>query len=591
MVSYLGYGFAVVALVILTGALGFHAVEVGRNPSINGLGDSLWWALVTATTIGYGDIVPATTAGRVFGGFVMFTGIGVLGIWTAAIAAYLIKFDQLDAIRIRGLRDHVVICGLGNAGALLAQAFRAEGYRVLVIEKEQANPHVRACRDLGAAVLVADAARPETLRRARLDRAKHLVVVCGTDANNVEITAQARTVQRQRARGLSCSTQIVDPELWYALQSWEIGARDAFRLTFFNFSELGARALLSNHSPFHGTTAAVRAPHVLVVGAGPLSQHLIRHMVRQWQDIAGEPRPPLRVTLIDKDTGAVHEHLHHRHPELEALAAITSLSVDLRSTRFQRASFLFDERGHCDVSHAYVCIDDEGLALSTALLLLNHLFRFDVPVVVRMNRQHGLAALLQVVAARGDRALEQLHVFSLLEEVCQPELLLRGTNEVLARALHQYYVSKVGQQRSQHPSAVPWSDLPLEMKESNRAQADHIATKLEAVGCHLVPLTALEADSFTFTAPEVERLATMEHERWVAERRALGWALGARDLERKTNPNLIAWEDLDEATREMNRNSVRQLPAFLNRAGFTVHRYRSDERAARAFREPMMRQT
>jgi voltage-gated potassium channel Kch len=585
MGSYLGYGLALVALVILTGALGFHSVEAGRNPAIHGLGDSLWWALVTTTTVGYGDIIPTTLAGKVFAGFLMFTGIGILGVWTAAIAAYLVKFDQLDAIRIRALRDHVVICGLGNAGLLLAQAFRAEGYRVLVIEKEQGNPHIRSCRDAGAAVLVADAARPETLDRARLDRAKHLVVVCGADGNNVEITAQARTVPRRGARALSCSTQICDPELWYALRSWELGARDAFRLTFFNLSELGARALLFNHPPFDvAGTAAVRAPHVLVVGAGPLSQHLIRHMVRQWQDVGGESRLPLRVTLIDTDTDAVHEHLHHRHPELKALAAVTSLSIDLRSTRFQRAAFLYDDLGHCTVTHAYVCIDDEGLALSTALLLLNHLFPFGVPVVVRMNRQGGLAALLQVVAARGDRAFEHLRVFSLLEEVCQPELLLRGTNEVLARALHQYYVSRAA--IANQPAAVPWNDLPVEMKESNRAQADHIATKLEAVGCHLVPLTALEGDSFAFTAPEVERLAVMEHERWVVERRTLGWTPGARDAGRKKNPNLMTWGELDEATREMNRNSVKELPAFLNRSGFTVHRYSADERPVTAAGEP-----
>lgn len=570
MRSYLTYVLGIVALVIVTGALGFYSVEGGRNPAVHTFGDSLWWTLVTMTTVGYGDIVPTTTAGRIFGVFLMFAGIGALGVSTAAIAAYFIRFDRLDAIRIRGLRDHVIICGLGNAGLLLTQAFRGEGYRVLVIEKQEANPHIAACREAGAAVLVADAARPETLSRARLDRAKHLVVVCGADGNNVEITAQARAIPRRGARPLSCSTQILDPELWYALRTWELDARDAFRLEFFNLSDLGARALLASYPP---SGVGLAAPHALVIGAGLLSQHLIRHMVRQWHDVVGEPRPPLRVTLVDHETDAVHEHLHHRYPELKVFAAITSFSMDLRSPQFNRAAFLFDEAGRCTVTQVYVCIDDEGLALSTALLLLNHLRRFGVPIVVRMNRQAGLAALLGVVGARGNPAFEQLHVFSLLEQACQPELVLRGTNEVLARALHQDYLARLGQQPS-NPAAVPWDDLPLEMKESNRTQADHIATKLDAVGCHIVPLTAFEADSFTFTAEEVDRLAIMEHERWVAERRALNWTFGARDPQKKTNPNLVPWADLDEATREMNRNSVRQLPVFLNRAGFTVHRYR-----------------
>jgi RyR domain-containing protein len=231
-----------------------------------------------------------------------------------------------------------------------------------------------------------------------------------------------------------------------------------------------------------------------------------------------------------------------------------------------------DGAGRQSVSHVYVCTEDEGLALSAALLLLNHLRRFHVPIVVRMNRQVGLAALLRAVGAAGNRAFEQLRVFNLLEQACQPDLVLGGTNEVLARALHQdYRVGSAGQ--PDNPAAVPWDNLPLDMKESNRKQADYIATRLEAVGCHIVPMTALDADAFTFTPDEVERLAVMEHDRWVVERKALGWTRGPRDAQKKTNPNLVAWDELDENTKQMNRSSVTQLPVFLNRTGYTVRRY------------------
>jgi hypothetical protein len=66
--------------------------------------------------------------------------------------------------------------------------------------------------------------------------------------------------------------------------------------------------------------------------------------------------------------------------------------------------------------------------------------------------------------------------------------------------------------------------------------ADHIATKLEAVRCHIVPLTALEGDAFAFAPAEVEQLAEMEHERWVAERRAQGWTRGLVIRYRRPTP-------------------------------------------------------
>ena len=99
------------------------------------------------------------------------------------------------------------------------------------------------------------------LRRARLDHARHVVVVAGTDANNVEIAAQARALSRDRGQNLSCSTQIQDPDLWYALRSWDVGTRDGFRLEFFNVTELGARALLARYSPFTANMREIRMGH------------------------------------------------------------------------------------------------------------------------------------------------------------------------------------------------------------------------------------------------------------------------------------------------------------------------------------------
>jgi len=574
MRSYIVYVLGIVALVILTSATGFYAAEIGTNQNLDSYGDALWWAIVTVTTVGYGDIFPVTVAGRLVGALLMFAGIGALGVFTASIAAYLIKFDRLDALRVRGMHGHVVICGLGSTGALLAQAFQRDGYTVLAIEKAEDNSRIGAAREAGAVVLIGDAARTEVLRRARVDRAAHIVIVTGADATNVEIAAAVRALVLDSTASVSCSAQIEDPELWYALRGWDIGTQDRVRLEFFNVAELGARALLARYSPFAGGDNAARTPpRVLIVGSGALGQHLIGHMVRQWQDVDGEAKPPLPIALVDADVDRVTEDLYHRNPELRTLAALSGHAMDLRSTTFQRGAFLFDDAGQCAVTHAYVCLDDEGLAISTALLLMNHLRQYGVHVMVRTNRVAGLAALLRAVGAQGSRGVSHLHVFSLLEQACQPEFVLHGTNEVLARALHQDYLAQSSS--SQNPSAVPWDELALDLKESNRRQADHIATKLDAVHCHIVPLTALEGDAFTFAPAEVEQLAEMEHERWVAERRALGWTLGPRDPAMKTNPSLVSWADLDESAREINRSSVRRLPFFLNRTGFTAHRYKA----------------
>ena len=435
----------------------------------------------------------------------MFAGIGALGVFTASIAAYLIKFDRLDALRVRGMQRHVVDVGLGSTGALLTQAFQRDGYTGAGDRKKaEDNPRIDAAREVGAVVLVGDASRTEVLRRAGVERAAHIVIVAGADATNVEIAAAARALVHDSAASVSCSAQIEDPELWYALRSWDVGTQDRVRLEFFNVTELGARALLARYSPFAGgADAATVPPRVLIVGSGALGQHLIGHMVRQWQDVEGATRPPLPIALVGADVDRVTEDLHHRHPELRTLAAISPHAMDLRSTMFQRGAFLFDETGDCAITHG-LSAREEGLAISTALLLLNHLRQHGVHVMVRTNREAGLAALLRAVGAEGSRGVSHLHVFSLLEQACRPEFVLRGTNEVLARALHRSPCCR--RRSSRDPSAVPWDDLALDLSSRDRRAADQRCHQLRSSEDDIVPLTALEGDAFAFAPAEVERL-------------------------------------------------------------------------------------
>jgi voltage-gated potassium channel len=53
-------------------------------------GDALWWALVTITTVGYGDFFPVTAAGRTTGAFVMFAGVGIIGALASILASLLV---------------------------------------------------------------------------------------------------------------------------------------------------------------------------------------------------------------------------------------------------------------------------------------------------------------------------------------------------------------------------------------------------------------------------------------------------------------------------------------------------------------------
>lgn len=71
------------------------------DPNVETPLDGIWWAWVTVTTVGYGDIVPGSTAGRLFGAFLILMGIGLFTMLTASFAAFFMAEDEKDMLRIQ----------------------------------------------------------------------------------------------------------------------------------------------------------------------------------------------------------------------------------------------------------------------------------------------------------------------------------------------------------------------------------------------------------------------------------------------------------------------------------------------------------
>jgi voltage-gated potassium channel len=86
--GHLGRFLLAAGVLVLNGAIIVYLVERhAPNSNIHTLGDSLWWAAATVTTVGYGDYVPVTTVGRVTACFIMATGLLTLAVLTAQVAS------------------------------------------------------------------------------------------------------------------------------------------------------------------------------------------------------------------------------------------------------------------------------------------------------------------------------------------------------------------------------------------------------------------------------------------------------------------------------------------------------------------------
>ena len=95
-----------VIVVILVGGFLTYAFERNHpGAQIQTVGDSLWWAIVTATTVGYGDFSPVSVEGRAIAVVLMLVGIGMLSVVTANVAAYFIESDE--AVDVENLNERL----------------------------------------------------------------------------------------------------------------------------------------------------------------------------------------------------------------------------------------------------------------------------------------------------------------------------------------------------------------------------------------------------------------------------------------------------------------------------------------------------
>lgn len=86
------YVLLVACAMVMLGAAGIYVVEKGDT--IKSFGDALWWAVVTVTTVGYGDVSPVSAEGRLIAVALMIIGIGVISALTATIASFFVEQEH-----------------------------------------------------------------------------------------------------------------------------------------------------------------------------------------------------------------------------------------------------------------------------------------------------------------------------------------------------------------------------------------------------------------------------------------------------------------------------------------------------------------
>ena len=475
---------------------------------------------------------------------------------------------------------HVIICGLGYLGPEIVRYYQ-DTMRVVVIESDPNNKEIEICKDNGAIVIIGDATNENILRKAQIQKAKDIFIVAGKDSTNAKIASACKKIlDETEGDDVQCHIHFFNPHLsraFFPLAFFSM-IQSRCRMEFFNLYLISGYCIQKLYPPFSERDATHGQAHVLILGTGRMGEELITRTVKRW--IAKKTCTNITITCIDKKAREKEQYINCHYPALSGHCNLTMIETDITSKDFLTGDFLKQIPPVPPVGMIYICIDNSEISINAAITLAGIPSLKGIPMVVRSTYDDGLTRLFTSLA-QNNAELAHIKTFPLVSNDCGKPLIIGGMREILARAIHDNYRalrSALNSSPTDDPAMKRWHELDDDFKQSNRKQADHMYIKLQAVNCGLEPLISWDEPLFSFTPEEVEKLAELEHIRWVEERSAEGWKPGVKNKELKTTPWLIPYSQLPEEMKEFDRDPVRNIPALLARIDLKVVRLKETTR-------------
>ncbi|MBU2547346.1 MAG: NAD-binding protein [Proteobacteria bacterium] len=193
----------ITGLLIILAAMLMFVVEYPQEPVAKGVWDAIWWAIVTMTTVGYGDIVPKTVFGRIIGFGVMISGVFLVSMMTATIASVFVSQRIKEGKGLEDVRDrdHIVVCGWNEHGNSVIQGLvNLLRPRIPVVAlvnelpREEVDAILYRFKDIQFRFVRGNFTKEEILARANIKRARAAIVLADASGHHPIEAADERTI-------------------------------------------------------------------------------------------------------------------------------------------------------------------------------------------------------------------------------------------------------------------------------------------------------------------------------------------------------------------------------------------------------------
>ena len=184
--------------IVSTAGIAIYVFEERTNPNINSLFDALYWALITISSVGYGDISPITLAGRVVSMIIIISGIAMISFVTSVIvSAFSEKLSELKenriVERINKNKNFLIICGYGQMTRMFLKNNSLLSYEYVIIEDDIRRVEIGIKE--GYNIIHEDASRHDVISKFNTEYSNiTLLALTGNDVNNIYITLNAKAI-------------------------------------------------------------------------------------------------------------------------------------------------------------------------------------------------------------------------------------------------------------------------------------------------------------------------------------------------------------------------------------------------------------
>jgi voltage-gated potassium channel len=194
---------AITLVVLLGGATSLYLLENKVNKTVNSMGDAIYWAIISMTTTGYGDITPSTPGGRVIAAIVVLSGLFLLSMVTATVASVFVekKIREGKGLETIKFKDHIVLCGWNNNAEETVEGLirTVPGKKLhLVLVNELFEEEVESLKfkfqDHEFRFLRGDFTREDVLARANIAQARSAILLADTSGQHSLEQADERTI-------------------------------------------------------------------------------------------------------------------------------------------------------------------------------------------------------------------------------------------------------------------------------------------------------------------------------------------------------------------------------------------------------------